>query len=245
MKHFKIITSMLGLATTLLFAASCTKQTPSVADTVTDLSNNAQIQVFNGTQSAARNYVYVDNIPVSGAAFAYGGVFPATPYSFTVVHGARTITIRDTLLTTTQTPIVFSKDFEAGKSYTIFTYGLATNAQQQTVENNIVIPKDTTARLRFANFIYSATAVPAVDVYSVKRGMGTPVFTNVAVNTVTDFIPYASNIVDSLLVYPTGTTSPLLIKAIVVTGVPTATRSYTACFNGNYSAPKVTSFATY
>jgi hypothetical protein len=201
------------------------------------------VQVFSATVKATRNYVYVDGVPVSGAAVAFGGVFPGTAYSFKVNSGSRTFLIKDTLPATTQTPITFTQSMDPGKSYTVFTYDTILSVKQLTVVNDVVIPADTTCMLRFANFIYNTTPVPNVDVYSFRRGAA-PVFTNVATAAVTNFIPYASGLSDTLYVYATGTTTPLLAKQLVPSLVPT--RSYSAVYSGSYRGTKaVTTFATY
>lgn len=244
MKILKLIILTIGVVTLSTIYISCSKKIPQVAPTQTNLSNFATIQVFSATVKATRNYIYVDGVPVSGAALAYGGVFPGTAYSFIVDAGSRTFLIKDTLSTSTQTPLSFTQNMEAGKSYTIFTYDTITSVKQATVLNNIVIPKDTTSMLRFANFIYNSSPVGNVDVYSFRRGSTAPVFSNVATNQVTDFIPYASGLTDTLYVYPTGTTSPLLVKALVPSLVPT--RSYTSTYNGSYSGKQaISTFATY
>ncbi len=143
-----------------------------------------------------------------------------------------------------QTPLAFTQNFDAGKSYTIFTYDTITSVKQSTVLNNITVPKDTTSMLRFANFIYNTTAVPNVDVYSYRLGTAAPVFKNVASAQVTDFIPYASGSTDTLYVYATGTTSPLIVKTLVPTLTPT--RSYTSAYSGSYRGTKsIATFATY
>jgi hypothetical protein len=181
---------------------------------------------------------------VSGIVLASGGIFPGTAYSFKVNAGSRSFTIKDTLPATTQVPLTFTQTMEAGKSYTIFTYDTITSTKQATVLNNIVVPTDTSSRLRFANFIYNTTPVANVDVYSYKKGTGAPLFANVATNQVTDFIPYASLQTDTLYVYAAGTTSPLIVKQAVPSLVPT--RSYTSAYNGSYRGTKaVTTFATY
>jgi len=132
---------------------------------------------------------------------------------------------------------------EAGKSYTIFTYDTITSTKQVTILNNIEIPTDSSARLRFANFIYNTTPVANVDVYSFRKP-GTKVFSNIATNQVTDFIPYSSLQTDTLYVYAAGTTSPLIAKQLVPSLVPS--RSYTSVYNGSYRGTKaVTTFATY
>ncbi len=244
MKLLKIIILSLGVAVVSSLYMSCTKETPQVAPVETSFSNSANVQVFNATVKSTRNYIYVDGVPVSGAALAYGGVFPATAYSFKVNAGSRSFLIKDTLPATTQTPLTFSQNMDKGKSYTIFTYDTTISIKQATILNNIVIPKDTTSRLRFANFIYNSSAVPNVDVYSFRKGTTAPVFSNIATNQVTDFIPYPSGVTDTLYVYATGTTSPLLVKS-VIQGF-TQTRSYTSVYSGSYSGKRaIAAFATY
>ncbi len=246
MKLLNIISGLSFIAISCLYV-SCTKEITKVATTQTDFSNSSSVQVFNATVKAARNYVFVDGVPVSGSAISYGGVFPATAYSIKVNAGTRSFLIKDTLLTTTQVPLNFSQNFDAGKSYTVFTYDTITSIKQTTVLNNITVPKDTSAMLRFANFIYNATAVPNVDVYSFRRGAagtGTPVFKNIGTAQVTDFIPYSSGLTDTLYVYPTGATTPLLVKLVIPSFTPT--RSYTSVYSGSYLGTKaISTFATY
>jgi len=244
MKSLKLIIFFVGAAAVTSLLNSCTKELPNVAQPITNLSNVANVQVFSATVKATHNYVYVDGTSVSGAAVSYGGVFPGTAYSFVVNPGSRTFLIKDTTSGTAQAPLTFTQNMDAGKSYTIFTYDSISNIQQSTVLNKIVIPKDTTCMLRFGNFVYNATDVPNVDVYSFRRGATTPVFTNVATAGVTDFIPYASGITDTLYVYATGTTSPLLVKTLIPTLTPT--RSYTTVYSGSYTGKKaIATFATY
>jgi hypothetical protein len=244
MKSVKTIISVLAVWAACSFYLSCSREIPRVAGFNADSSNAATVQVFNATVRAARNYVYVDGIPASGVALAYGGVFPATSYAVKVTPGLRLFTIRDTLSTTTQTPINFSQQVALNKSYTIFTYDTITAAKQLTITNNIVVPTDTVAMLRFGNFIYNTTAVPAVDVYSFRRGVAAPVFSNVATTQVTDFIRYQSGVTDTLYVYATGTTSPLLVKQLIPNLTPS--RSYTAVYNGSFRGTKqISTFVTF
>jgi hypothetical protein len=238
----KIILMFWVMAISILYM-SCSRETPHIAPAENGLSNAATAQVFNATVKAARNYVYVDGVPVSGIVFAYGGVFPGTAFGFKVNPGSRSFTIKDTLPATTQAPLTFTQNMDAGKSYTIFTYDTITSPKQATVLNNIVVPTDTSSRLRFANFIYNTTAVANVDVYSFRKP-GPPVFANVATNQVTEFIPYSSGLTDTLYVYAAGTTSPLIAKQLVPSLVPT--RSYTSAYNGSYRGTKaITTFGTY
>lgn len=267
MKFLKIIILNLGMLTVASLYLSCNRETPAVA-AYRGVNFNATVQVFSATVKAARNYIYVDGVPVSGATFGYQGVFPGTAYSFTVGASSHTFLIRDTLPTTTQMPLTFTQTLAPGSNYTIFTYDTTTSPKQLTVTNNITIPKDTTCMLRFANFVYNPTVVPNVDVYSFRRIAGTPVFivtpvlnspnvmapsfvgtvpvfSNVATTEVTPFIPYASGLTDTLYVFAAGTSSPLLAKGFV--SIPTPSRSYTSVYNGSYrsAARAVTTFATY
>ena len=243
MKFLKKINLIFWVLTIAALYMSCTQETPHIAPKSSDVSNSASVQVFSATVKAARNYVYVDGTSVSGIALASGGIFPGTAYSFKVSAGSRAFTIKDTLPTTAQVPLNFTQNIEAGKSYTIFTYDTITSPKQTTVLNNIVIPTDTSSRLRFANFVYNTTPVANVDVFSFRKP-GTPVFANVATNQVTEFIPYSSGITDTLYVYAAGTTSPLIVKQVVQSLVPT--RSYTSVYNGSYRGTKVIStFASY
>lgn len=237
---------VLGSLATVLLLAACEKETKLYLSEQTDLSGKAFIKVYSATLNAARNYVYVDNVPVTGAGIAYGGLFPSVSYYSAINPGARNIEIRDTLLTTTQTPVKFSNTFDAGSNYTVFTYDTITATKQLVVKDNIVVPKDTTARIRFANLIFARTAVPAVDIFSIKRQAN--IFSNVATNAVTDFIPYATDIADTLFVRATGTA----VNLTQLNGIlPREKRSYTVVFRGNYqvtsgtSARTLTSFTTY
>lgn len=245
MKFLKKINLILWILAAPALYMSCTQETPHVATRLTDSSNSGSVQVFSATVKAARNYVYVDGTSVSGIALATGGIFPGTAYSFKVSAGSRSFTIKDTLPTTAQVPLTFTQNIEAGKSYTIFTYDTITSPKQTTVLNNIVIPTDTSSRLRFANFVYNTTPVANVDVFSFRKP-GTPVFANVATNQVTEFIPYSSGITDTLYVYAAGLgiTSPLIVKQVVQSLVPT--RSYTSVYNGSYRGTKaISTFASY
>ena len=246
MKILKIIIINLGAITISSFYTSCTKETPKVAPTQSNLSNSALVQVFSATVTASGNFIYVDGVPVSGTggSVGYGGVFPGSAFAFEVNPGDRSFLIKDTLDTTHQAPLTFSQNLSAGKSYTIFTYDTITSPKEVTVLNNIEIPSDTTCRLRFANFIYSTSTLPNVDVYSFRKGTTAPVFTNVAADSVTDFIPYAAGLTDTLYVYATGTTSPLIVKKLVPSLVQT--RSYTSVSSGRLSGTKtISTFATY
>jgi hypothetical protein len=241
-----IITSLAAASLLILGFAACEKDTSLYHSEQQDLSKKAMVKVYSSTLGATRNYVYFDNLPVTGAGIAYGNLFPSVSFYAAINAGNKSVEIRDTLLTSTQNAIKFSGNFQAGKYYTIFTYDTLNAAKQVTVEDKIVVPSDTTARIRFANMIYSRAAVPAVDIYSIKRQAN--VFTNVPTTGVTDFVPFATDIADTLFVRATGTTTNLTqLNAIVAR----EKRSYTVVFRGVYQltsgtlARTLTSFTNY
>ena len=215
-------------------------------------ADKASLQFFNSTLNSVRTYVFVDNVLASGTTTGYAAssLYPGTSPSFMIVEpGARAITIKDTLATTTQTAVTVNGNLEAGAKYTVFSYDTLNKAKALLVKDNVVIPSDTTSRVRFVNLIYSATAVPNVDIYSVRRAQN--IFTNVAVNGVTEFIPFFSNspTTDTLHVRATGTTTNI---ASLNGFNPVRQRSYTLVFRGRYQttgttgvARTLTSFLTY
>lgn len=225
-------------------AASCTKTFDEKVTQQRDFSGSSLLQLYNGTVGATRNYVYVNSKPLNGAAIAFGGVFPGTGYGFAVPIGQQSFLIRDTLTATTQAQMSFAQNLQSARNYTIFMYDTTIAAKQKTVETSIVIPDDTTARIRFANFIYNPGVTPAVDIYSQKRQQ--TIFTNVAVTDVTAYIPYASGVTDTFYVRPTGTgtnlqnlvptPAPGTWKDIIAILTPTQKRSYTLVFRGGFRA---------
>lgn len=208
---------------------SCEKEYSTFLTEQTDLRNKALIKVHNATLNATRNYVLVDDKSVTGAGLAYGGLFPSVSYYSAIEPGTRSITIRDTFPTTTQRPVTVSQAFDANANYTIFTYDTLTNTRALVVKDDIQQVNDTTARIRFANLVYSRVAVPAVDIFSIKRQAN--VFTNVNPATVTAWIPYAADLSDTLFVRATGTTTNLTqLNGLL----PRQKRSYTVVFRGVY-----------
>ncbi len=227
------------VAVLAVFALSCRKKTAKdVAIEPTTFNDKAFVQVYNGILNAARNFVYVDAVPANGASLAYNGTFPTTPANFSVLNGYRNFLVKDTLSTTTQVPLSFAENLQSGNYYTIFLYDTLTTPKQAIVKNNIVIPGDTTARVRFANFIFSRAGINNVDIYSLKRGAN--VFTNIPVTTVTDYIPYASALTDTLTVLDAGTPNVL---ATLNGFTPTQKRSYTLVFRGRYQTTGTTGVA--
>ena len=204
----------------------------------TTFADRSYVQIHNGILNAARNYIYVDGNVVNGAALAYNSTFPSTPSNFSVANGFREFLVRDTLSTTTQVQLSFAENLQAGTYYTIFLYDTLTTPKKKIVANDIQIPTDTTARVRFANFIFSNVAVPNVDIFSLKRNAN--VFTNVGITNVTGYVPYASALNDTLYVRETGTTNLL---ATMNGFNPVQKRSYTLVFRGRYQTTGTTGVA--
>ena len=229
----------------------CTKQpAKELAIRQSDFNNTSLVQVYLAIVNATRNYVYVDANPVTGTTLATGGVFPSSGYAANIPGGLRAFLIRDTssAVTATQVPLSFSENMQVGKNYTIFVYDTISSPKQKTVQTDIVIPSDSTARLRMSNFVYNPTAIPAVDVFSFIRNAN--IFTNVQVTDVTGFIPYATGAnvpgaltTDTLYIRETGTLNQIIKIPITLT----RKRSYTVILRGSYrSATKVASiFANY
>jgi hypothetical protein len=218
-----------GLAIMATIFAACEKKYDYVATYNTNLSAQTNIKVFSATLNAARNYVYVGTTPLNGAAIAYGGVFPSSNSYSSLPAGNTNLVIKDTLPTTTQLPLNFSNNFEAGKFYSIFTYDTITATKYKIVTDEIVEPADTSVRFRFANFFYSSTPVAGLDVYSWR--VSAKIATNVLTNDVTAFTNHLYRS-DTIYVRATGTTAPDLIK-LFYSGL-TSKRSYTFVMRGRY-----------
>jgi hypothetical protein len=171
----------------------------------------------------------VDGRPQNGAGLSSGGVFPTTGYGFMVPSGSRAFLLRDTLSTTTQVPLSFANILDRGKNYTIFAYDTISAVKQKTVVTDIVVPTDTTCRVRFAHFAYSPTLMPNIDLYSFKRAGN--VVTNIAPTDVSTYVPFASALNDTLQVREAGTTNVL---AQLNGFFPTQKRSYTLVYRGTH-----------
>lgn len=251
MKLLKIIIIGLVAVAVSSFYMSCTKsKLIRVAAIDNDFSNKSFVQVYNAALGTSRNYIYVDASAVTGAALAFGGTFPSAsaPGNFAITSGFREFLIKDTLSTSTQPQMSFGETLQASNNYTIFMYDTVNAVKKKTVVNSIIIPLDTSSRLRFANFAYSPNAIPAVDIFSVN--LNANVFTNVSTTDVTNYISYQSNRNDTLYVRLTGTTTNLLNRTVTTSGTPPVTvttfspvqlilnptrlRSYTVIFRGGY-----------
>lgn len=240
---FKKIITSLYMALTVIAITSCDRSPEWIIEEGKNLNGQATVKVHNNIVGSARNNIFVDNVNVTGSTgvvfynTALGSSsFPNTVLGFAVNAGNRSVTIRDTSTTTTQVPLTFTGNFEAGKNYTIFTYDSINAPKYKLVETPLVIPaEDTISRIRFANMVRSAFAVPNVDVYSVKKG--TNIFTNVPVGGITDYINVTGRLTDTLYVRATGTTTNLTLTNTnnLFTITPTYKRSYTIIFRGVYT----------
>lgn len=241
----KYITIITGVLLVGVITISCTKTYETTLPLITDLSNTSTAQVYVATVNSARNYLYMDSNPLNGASLGSGSLFPSQGVGFSIPGGMRSFTIRDTSSTTTQVPLTFSQTLEVGNSYTIFIYDTISSPKQKTVKNDIVVPVDTSCRIRFANFVYSNNPLPAVDVFSVKKQAN--IFTNVQVTDVTNFIAYPSGLTDTFSVRITGTNVDLMnitpptpapgnvLVPVRLIFTPSERRNYTIVFRGSYA----------
>lgn len=245
MKSILIKYTLAGAVLLSMTQSACVKKVDGVLVGQKLQSDKSLIQVYMAMVNSSRNYIYVNNAAVNGASITQGTVFPGSGPGFAIDGGFKSFLIRDTLTATTQLPLSFANDFQAGKNYTVFVYDTITSPQQRTVQTDIVIPSDNTARLRFGNFIYSPTTPPAVDIFSKK--LNTNIFSNVPVSQVTGFMPYVSDVTDTFYVRQAGSgvnlqnyTSAGVPSDIIAVLTPRAKRSYTLVFRGGFRASQVT-----
>ena len=247
MKSLMNIKSITIALASMIMLAACEKEYKSILTGETNLGNTAFVKFHNAIINSNRTYIYSDMVPLNGATIAYGGLFPSLSPSYTALAaGTRAIAIRDTLAPSTQYPISFNAPMTAGTFYTIFAYDSLNAPQYKVIQDNIQVFNDTAARVRFANFPFSTTAMPNVDIFSQKQQAN--IFTNISTAAVTDFISFRANISDTLYVRPTGTTNNLTqLNGLVAT----AKRNYTVIFRGSYrsttgtAARTLTSFLSY
>lgn len=230
-KYFTQLTALALLAAILI--AGCKRENfqPMAVENF-DIANKSFVRFYNAAISTARNYLFQDDTPLTGAAVAYGGFFPSSAGFYSAVNsGQQNLLIKDTSSTATQNQVSISHNFEAGKRYTIFTYDTATTVKYLAVEDVIEVPQDTTARIRFVNLPFSRNPIPNVDVFSKRANQN--IFTNISPLSVSDFIPYASIQSDTLYVRPTGTTTNM---GTLLSFIASRKRSYTLIYRGNYEA---------
>jgi hypothetical protein len=229
-----VITAFAGV----MILSSCQKSFDKKLAANYYTGSGSTLQAFIGTVGANRNYVYVDGQPVNGAALTTGNVFPTTGYGFSVPSGLRNMMVRDTSSLTTQPQLSFAQNFEIGGNYTVFTYDTISAPKQKTVTTKIVVPSDTTCRVRFANFAYNGLAVtPAVDIVSL--GKNEIVATNLQYTDVTEFFVHPTRIgTEAFQVRLAGTTT-VLATSTISTLQPQ--RSYTVVYRGSHRATSGTS----
>ena len=237
MKVTRILTRISGVAITAVsLFISCKKETgKETAKETSDLGNSAIIQVYNASVPSAatdprRNYVYVDNVPLTGVPIDFGSFFPSSSTGSSVAAGSKQFLIKDTIRTSVQPQLSFTPTLTAKSAYTIFMYDTFTTIKQKTVETKIQIPDDTSARVRFANFVYHPSAIAGIDIYSTRRKAN--VASNLMPTDVTDFMPYASATNDTLFVTEAGNPSNRLDTLRPFN--PTPKRSYTLVFQGRW-----------
>lgn len=209
---------------------SCEKEfTPTTTEN-NELSGKAAIKYINMTVNSNRNYLFIDDKLVSGSASAYTNIYPSGSVSFiTVPSTSSKFMVMDTLATTTQVPVTINATLEPGQYYSLFTYDSINATKAKLVKDAIVIPTDTTARVRFANFAYSTAAMPNIDIYSHR--LGANVATNLAVADVTSFIPFPAATLDTFQIRETGKT----VNLVSLNGFSAITkRSYTVVFRGSW-----------
>jgi hypothetical protein len=223
---------------TLLFGAAltftaCEKSFDVIPTQKSDFSNDALVQVFVPMMNANRNVLSVDGQKQSGSLITTGALFPSSGsgYYTAVSAGQRNFLLRDTLTATTQVPFNFSANLEGGKKYILFVYDTITSPKQKIVETTIQNSQPGSCRMRFANFVYNPTPIPAVNVFSSSRNAN--IFTNVNVGDVTSFIDYPVIAApDTLFVRPVGSTTNL--TGITFAGGVPANFNYTYVFRGSF-----------
>jgi hypothetical protein len=229
MKQSNIFLTALGVVGICSLLSSCEKtETNLIAETTGDFSNKAVVQVVVAAPNVQRNYIYANSRVITGATIATGSLFPASGNGYSFDPGLTSLLIKDTLGTSPQVPYTFSQNFSPGH-YTVFIADSINRLDQVVVKDNIVVPTDTSSRIRIANFVYAPFSFPGVDVYSFARQAN--IFTNVTAKTVTDFIPYPSRLVTDTLYFRETGTQITFLK--VPFSVLTPKRSYTVLLRGS------------
>jgi hypothetical protein len=225
------------LITLTVLAMACSRRIEDSTPRLDDFGDVATVQLYNVAVGNQRNLLYVDGKPVNGATVPllytntiFTPLFPAAPnVGFAVTAGVKNFSLRDTLSTSVQPQLSFAENFDGNKFYTIFAYDTMSAVKQKTVETNIVVPSDNSARVRFANFAFLKSGVPPpVDIFSKVKNAN--IFTNIAMTDVTDFITYTSGVADTLIVRSTGTAIGLDTANFTFN----AKRNYTLVFRGRY-----------
>ena len=241
MKQIKIYRPLLLMLPLVVVFVACKKDYDArFAQYNTSLDNTAKVQVYNAVIGSNRSYLFVDDKPVNGATIAYGSSFPSGAAGFAVQAGQRVFLFKDTSVNATlQTFLTVGQNINAKGNYTFFAYDTVNAAKLKFVDTDIVIPEDTAARIRLASFIFSKTAIPNLDIYSTRKGAN--IYTNVARETITEFMPYPSSLTDTLIVRTTGSTTNNLINRTTAGRIPVQLvinpirkRSYTIVVRGSF-----------
>lgn len=220
-------------ASSFLLLMACEKNEWTVsAPENRDFSNKGFIKVYNATIASPVNRVYVDDNVVANGTNAYLGftnLFPATTAYGAFDPGARKVTIKDTAAVPKLNTSV-TVNVEAGKNYTVFMYDSLNTVKTKVATDDLTRPTDTTAKLRFANLLFSSTPIPNIDIFSQNKNAN--IFTNVPVADVTAYIVHPSMRADTFRLRATGTTTNL--SSLFFT--PDQRRIYTLIARGRYQA---------
>ncbi|HEY0680272.1 MAG TPA: DUF4397 domain-containing protein [Chitinophagaceae bacterium] len=193
------------------------------------LTNKAFLKIYNAVLGSPSTNIFVDGTMVMGGTspVGYTGLFPASVTYSSVEAGAHVIKVAD-VAATPLLNITANNNFEAGKYYTLFLYDTLNTAKSKLVQDDIQVPADTTARVRFGNFLFSSVAIPNMDIYSQR--LKANVFSNIPVGEVTNYVNHPSKLQDTFYLRATGTTTNL--NSVIFT--PDQRRSYTLLGRGRY-----------
>ena len=218
----------LGIVATLLTGVvltGCKKNEQLRTAENVGLTNKSFLKVYNATLSSTNVNVKVEGVLQSATIFTYAGLFPASTTYSVVDPGTRSINIIDTN-STHRINLTLSNNFELSKYYTLFMYDTITAPKGKIVVDDIVVPTDSVARLRFANFLHSSLA--NVDVFS--KSKNATIFSNISPLTVTPFMDHPSKKTDTFYLRPVNTITN--VATLIFT--PGEKRNYTLIARGRY-----------
>jgi len=203
-------------------------------DEIKALDTTSLIKVYNATVSSPLTLVYINDKKISGTAFGYGGLFPATTTYAAITPGNVNIKIKDTNTVSPKVILSINTTLDKAKYYSVLLFDTANKSKFMLVEDDIHRPADSSARIRFANLVFSSVPVTNVDIYS--QNLKKNVFTNIPREYITPFIDHPSKKTDTFYVRATGTTTNLVTNnttnATIFT--PGVHRHYTIIFRGRY-----------
>ncbi|HAI83250.1 MAG TPA: hypothetical protein DCL43_06245 [Chitinophagaceae bacterium] len=222
--------------------AACERDYESVQVNNTQLGDRAYLKIINSTINSARNFISIDGARLNGAALLYSNtsafsvsLFPqqnSGAYA-AVRSGTVRLVMADTLTTSTQPAYNQSVTLNPNTYYTLFSYDTVNAAKYLLIQDNFpsFFSVDTTAAIRFANFMHAPAAAnaPNVDFVSARMGL---LASNVPLTGVTPFNGrFRANITDTLFVRPTGTSTNLY--NFTINALPR--RSYTIVWRGRFT----------